>query len=250
MPPKHLAGTAQALYRVFIAPSIASPSAPRAAIRLSPALAEVRPATSQLRTFTKRASGTAVPGRAKPATTQYPVDGAIKSDHINLVTEEGFQRDVPTKDVLRTVNRATHHLVQVAPANANDPFSLPTCKVISKIDLRAQEAKRVEVEKAQKKAAKGAGSKALEINWGIGQNDLAHYMKRLREFLAQGRRVDVVLMRKPRKKMADLSECRDLVRAVREEVQSMDGIKEWKAEEGKVGGTLIMYFEGPKGKGK
>ncbi|MCJ1268926.1 hypothetical protein MMC22_008814 [Lobaria immixta] len=93
------------------------------------------------------------------------------------------------------------------------------------------------------------GAKELELNWNIDPNDRRRKMDWLREFLEEGRKVDVRLKR--RQKWAKPSEeevkvLEDSVAAVVEEVRATEykSKKEHKARLGEPG-SVHFFLQGP-----
>lgn len=86
--------------------------------------------------------------------------------------------------------------------------------------------------------------KTIELNWAIDKHDLGHRLETMRGFLRKGFRVDVLLVGKRKKRKAEPEEAANTLRGVRECIESVEGAKEWKAMEGKVGGLVKMYIEG------
>lgn len=187
-------------------------------------------------------------------TDVFIVDEAIRSRYINLVNTDGFHPAVALRDVLHTFDRTVYHLVQVAPGSTNngppspdDPASLPTCKLQSKQELREQQKVKLTLKnKAKTKGGAGVGgpSKQLEINWAIDANDLRHRLARMKEFLGQGRKVEVILAPKKTGRKATVEEAQAMVRKVKDAAGKCKGAVEAQDPKGKIGGVLTMVFEG------
>lgn len=80
-------------------------------------------------------------------------------------------------------------------------------------------------------------------------------MKRLREFLEKGLRVDVTLLskksRKKGKREATLDEAKEVLKAVRRTaLEEVVGTKEWKPADGQVLKSYKIFLEGPQGRVK
>jgi translation initiation factor IF-3 len=134
-------------------------------------------------------------------------------------------------------------LAEVASQNpAPDDLGplLPICKLVSrKVEKTKQIAKKTE-----KKVNPSLTLKTVELNWAIDPHDLSHRIERIREFLRKGFRVDVLMAPKRKGRKAEEQEARGVLRKVREVADSVEGAKEWKGMEGKVGGTATVYLEG------
>ncbi|KAL9095347.1 MAG: hypothetical protein Q9165_002218 [Trypethelium subeluteriae] len=183
-----------------------------------------------------------------PVQRSQPYNEKIQSQYIHLVDPDGKLGSAITLfDALHGFNRGTHDLVQVSQtlaaesgASRSNPPT-PICKVISKDELRASERA-----KAKPKKSPDQSLKELEINWAIDRHDLQHRLKRLGEFLDQGRRVEILLARKKSGRQATKEEVEDLVNSLREKCREAGG-KEWKPMEGKMGLMAKLHFDGVKG---
>ena len=251
MPPNHPGGTARALYRVFIQPSL-SASRPPLRAPLRPASAPIQPLFVPLSLLRHKAY--MKDNLRQSLTDVFVVDEAIRSRYINLVNTDGFHPAVALRDVLHTFDRTVYHLVQVAPGSTDngppspdDPASLPTCKLQSKQELREQQKIKLALKnKAKTKGGAGVGgpSKQLEINWAIDANDLRHRLTRMKEFLGQGRKVEVILAPKKAGRRATVEEAQAVVRKVRDAAGECKGVVEAKDPKGKIGGVFTIVFEG------
>ncbi|EKG20495.1 Translation initiation factor 3 [Macrophomina phaseolina MS6] len=234
---RYIASTAQALYRVFIQPSI-STSALRATTTSS--LRPTLPVTpSFIRLPPQRWTAVKYRPAARP---ESPYDEKICSELINLVDSEGvFHPGVPLISTLQTFDRASHHLVQVdvSPEDSEHPY--PICKVVDKATLREQER---QMAKTKTKKSAEELTKRIELNWAISANDLNHWLKRLKEFLEEGRRVEVIVGPRRRGRKATTEEARAVLDRVKEAVEEVKGAKERIPAQGQFGGIMIFHYEG------
>ncbi|KAI1284326.1 hypothetical protein F5Y07DRAFT_721 [Xylaria sp. FL0933] len=160
--------------------------------------------------------------------------------------EEGYSLVMvapPPPPKSATPTSSTSTTISAAPIIQPPPAAI--CRIIN----------TVEEAKAAAAAAKEAKqmathTKTLELNWAIAPHDRAHKMKRLREFLEKGLRVEVMFARKRGSRKATAEEEKGLVDTVRMTVDGVPGAGEYKRMDGRVGGVLRMFFEGPKGKRK
>lgn len=255
MPPTHISSTSRALYRVFIAPNLRINTPiplqflPAFASPTTSSSTSLAPRTTvRTKTYTKDT-------RRHALSDHYVLDAAIASPLINYVDEAGkFHPGFPLIDALGDFNKVTHHLVQMAPGNvdeagrpaSNDPADLPTCRVISKISLREQFQRKLETARRQAKGQPvGPAHKNLELNWAIAGGDLKHRLEKMKSFLRDGRKVEVMLGPKKRGKKATLDEANSVLTALREAVEECKGASVLKTE-GTVGGIMTMVFEGRK----
>jgi translation initiation factor IF-3 len=149
------------------------------------------------------------------------------------------------------MNKTTHHLVQMTPGKVDefgnyDLEDLPTCRVISKISLREQHQRKLDLARRQAKGlSAGPTMKNLELNWAIAGGDLKHRLGRLTEFLGDGRKVEVMLGPKKKGRKATEQEANGVLKAVRDAVGECKGASEVKTE-GEIGGVMTIVFEGRK----
>ncbi|KAF9692911.1 hypothetical protein EKO04_009067 [Ascochyta lentis] len=256
MPPTHhISSTSRALYRVFVAPNLRTTAngipiqfAPAFAPTFGPPSATVTPLhQTQVRTKTFVKKDT----RRHALSDYFTIDGAITAPRVNFVDASGkFFEDVATLDALSSFNKVTHHLVQVTPGKVDeygeqDPDHPPVCRVVSKIDLRAQHERKVDAARKQAKGTTGPPQKNLELNWAIGGGDLKHRLNKLQEFLLEGRKVEVLLGPKKKGRKATPEEADAVLKAVEGAVGACKGAKEVKRE-GVVGAVLTIVLEGKK----
>ncbi|KAF2452012.1 hypothetical protein P171DRAFT_426416 [Karstenula rhodostoma CBS 690.94] len=242
----HLSCTSRALYRVFVAPNLA----PRLQIplRCAPTFSRntaLLPVTS---VRTKVGGPRKAPAIRQALSDIYTFDNAIDADVINLIDQNGtFIPNVFFNDAMRKFNRVTHHLLLISEGQVDefgepDPEHLPTCKIITKIDLRNQYNRKIEV---ARKLEKGPSTKNLELNWAIAGGDLKHRLEKLNDFLKDGKKVEVLFKPKKRGKKATEAEAKSVLKAVTDVVDDCKGAGEVKRE-GDVGGTLTVVLQGTK----
>ncbi|KAF1962346.1 hypothetical protein CC80DRAFT_487831 [Byssothecium circinans] len=242
----HLTATSRALYRVFVASTPATPTPFRLQTPfLLPYAARLLPQTTvRHKTYKKDV-------QRHSLSDHFTFDNAIEGTYIDYVDDNGvFRPNARLKDVLRSFDRTTHHLVMITPGTLDEfgnsnPDDLPVCKVVSKMDLSAQLEKKLEIER---RAAKGKGvgpdAKILELNWAIAGGDLKHRLEKLRGFLKEGRKVEVVIGPKRKSRVATEKECQELLREVRDAVDEVRGAREKKEPEGVIGAVMTLVFEG------
>ncbi|UPX17349.1 uncharacterized protein EKO05_0007711 [Ascochyta rabiei] len=250
-----MSSTSRALYRVFVAPNLRTTTngipiqfAPAFAPTFGPPSATVTPLNqTQVRTRTFARKDT----RRHALSDHFIIDGAINAPRVNYVDANGnYFEDVATLDALSSFNKVTHHLVQVTPGQVDeygtpDPDHPPVCRVVSKIDLRAQHERKVDAVRKQTKGVTGPPQKNLELNWAIGGGDLKHRLNKLQQFLTEGRKVEVLLGPKKRGRKATPDEADAVLKAVVGAVDECKGAREVKRE-GDVGAVLTIMLEGKK----
>ncbi|KAF1969073.1 hypothetical protein BU23DRAFT_557928 [Bimuria novae-zelandiae CBS 107.79] len=241
-----LTSTSRALYRVFVAPNLA----PRVQIPIQyvPAFqqAPFLPITSvrTLKGYGKKKT----PPKRQLISDLYTFDNRIQAEQINLIDQDGsFIPNIHISDAMRKMNRVTHHLLLVSEGEVDefgdqDPEKLPTCKIISKIDLRDKYNRKIELDR---KADKPTPMKNLELNWAIAGGDLKHRLEKLKGFLRDGKKVEVLLGPKKRGRKATDAEAKSVLKAVVDAKDECRGAGEVKRE-GELGGVLTLVFQGQK----
>ncbi|CAD0105753.1 unnamed protein product [Aureobasidium uvarum] len=225
----HTTSPLQALYRVFVQPAL-SPRTPRVT-----------------RTFHS------TPLRNVPKTPRVPEkrkhlwDEEIPARRIQLVdpVTDSLQPPTRLRDLLSTIDRKAFRIICVtAPPTGNWAEEwIPVCKLEDK--KAAYEAEKEKKKLKQQKTA-AEGTKTLELNWAIDANDLGHRMKRMQDFLALGKKVEIILARKKGGRRATPEECEDLLQKINEAAEAVKGTKEIKKFEGKLAGMGNLMYEGPK----
>jgi translation initiation factor IF-3 len=157
--------------------------------------------------------------------------------------------------VLRNIDEKTHYLEQVTPDDPDDPDYLPVCRIVNKKEEYEVQKQRKSAAKASKqRSAKSsaAGAKTVELSWAIDQHDLSHRLGRIKDFLSQGRRVEVAIAKKKGGRLATVEECESLLRSLKETVESVLGARELKSDDDegpppKLGAPRLMNFVGKEG---
>ncbi|QDS76119.1 hypothetical protein FKW77_006747 [Venturia effusa] len=182
------------------------------------------------------------PPRIKGAPPRPPQDTEIRSKYIDFIDREGqFKAHVWRDDVLRLLDPRTEHLVQVDPPDPEDPQSVPKCKIITKAYMRESERVREELAKERSKIERS--SKTVELNWAIAPADLELKLNKAKSFLEEGRKVEITIASKKRKRKATKNEMDELLKKMMESIESIDSVTQIAPVEGKVGGTMTYFFE-------
>ncbi|KAI4260644.1 MAG: hypothetical protein LQ352_000206 [Teloschistes flavicans] len=187
-------------------------------------------------------------------------DEGISANEIQIVNDDKSLG--PSQNLRRTLaslNRDDYFIIQVAdkvhPRYAEHPEPesgtpdtrprIPICKIIDKQSFRLSQ-----LQKDKPKKNPSTMGKQIEINWAISQHDLNHRLDRMKDFLGQGRRVEVVFGKKRkgwmRRKEVTEEKAQALLCQIREAAKTVESSKEWKSMEGKAGGEGIMFFEAKK----
>jgi translation initiation factor IF-3 len=152
-----------------------------------------------------------------------------------------FNPRVWRDDVLKMLDPRSEHLVQVAAADPDDPRSVPKCKIVSKSYIR-EKAKAAKDSAKERSKAERSG-KIVELNWAIAPGDLEMKLNKICAFLEEGRKVDVMIAPKKRKRVASKDEMDEVLKRMMESVDLVEGVMQIAPTEGKVGGTMTYYFE-------
>ncbi|MCJ1396852.1 hypothetical protein MMC11_000042 [Xylographa trunciseda] len=202
-----------------------------------------------------RSFGAPTPRAFGPRSMQdgLPRDEAIRSRTIRLVdADKRIQDPSYLPDVLTSIDRKTHFIQQVSPVD--DPeFPIPVCKIIDKKENRDQERARAKAIKSNQHAVT---MKKLELSWGIGKHDIEHRMNKVREFLEDGRRVEIVVGASRRKGQArkaakiEAQEAAETFKTIKEALAEMEDAREWRSMEGSVGTLVTISLEPKTKKGK
>lgn len=170
----------------------------------------------------------------------YMVDPQTNNLYVDPVTKE-LPRPQTRYDVLSRLNLGEQRLVEVSQLEDGSAV----CKIVNKKDAYAQERRKKAEAKDRKKAEATANSlKTLELNWAMDQNDLGHRLGRIAAFLAEGRKVDIILAAKKKGRKATEGECNEVLAKIRKTVDSVNGAKETKPMEGRLGGFVTLSFQG------
>ncbi|KAK5113748.1 hypothetical protein LTR85_010765 [Meristemomyces frigidus] len=245
----HATGTLQSLYRVFVLPALSKPAPSRARLRQAPRAAPDR------RCFSASPIH-AVKSRA-PQERAQKWDEEIRAQMLYLVDPVTGKREEEPRtrfDILSQMDRKTHRLIQLSPDEPGNRNFIPVCKVMGKKEQYEAEQKAKKASKERKaESVKVNSVKTLELNWAIDGNDLGHRLERVAEFLAEGRRVEIVLAakKKGRGRRATQAECEGVLKAIYGTVDAVPGAKELKRLDGKVGGFATLVLQGrASGQGK
>ncbi|CAG8950192.1 hypothetical protein HYFRA_00008429 [Hymenoscyphus fraxineus] len=216
--------TASALRSVFLAPIELTKPTPLL-------LTQKWQAITPLPSHHQRAYAYMVTPKNAPTKSRLPRDQEIPYPYIRLVEDgillEGRRR---LTFILSQLEPKTESLIMVVEPTEEEP--LPICKIINK----EAEYKRLKAAKKERGKDPGKTTKTLELNWAIGQNDLAHRLEKMRGFLRKGFKVEMVLVKKKAKGKAPVSmeTMEGLVKRIRE-VCVEGGWREHKEMEGSVG---------------
>ncbi|KAI0433051.1 hypothetical protein F5Y09DRAFT_108757 [Xylaria sp. FL1042] len=212
---------------------------------------------SCLRLPTRRPFST-TSSRAYAASSKFPRDKDIPFRWVRIAETSGKLSAPQRRDNVLAGLEEGWSLVMVAPPpppspEPTDPTSSPILQsppaaICRLVNAAAESAAAEAAVKEAKQTA--ANTKTLELNWAIAPHDLSYKMRRLAEFLGKGLRVELMLARKRGGRKATAEEEEELVERILQTVAEVPGAAEYKKMDGRVGGVLRMFYEGPEGKRK
>jgi translation initiation factor IF-3 len=172
-----------------------------------------------------------------------PIDWEIQAQTVTVIDRNGNRRERQQLNrVIRSLQRGNDAeeelLVEVQAASAESRE--PVCKIYTKNELRKGLRTQDQTERVAKR--KASAEKAIELNWSIRENDVKWSLKRIKEWLEDGKRVSVSLKRKKRTPMSNLKICLALVDTVRETATSVPGTSEVNVE-GSPASAMILEFQ-------
>ncbi|KAE8352328.1 hypothetical protein BDV28DRAFT_135289 [Aspergillus coremiiformis] len=225
---KHIRGfisTTQALRRIFLAP-IESPRPQFLRSTFLPTFAQVRLLSNR----PQLKQDDQLQAKAKLVK-----DEEIQSEFVQLVNEDGrLDPPVRLRNALLTIERPHNFILQVSPGVSDQ---LPICKVVNRQEMR-------EHERAKAKAAHAAktSTKQIELNWAIDAHDLSHRLKQLTAFLNKGRKVEIVLTKKKRKRAPTVEEVKHLMDSIFQTTKKANAMLV-KPMEGEPGKHLVLIVK-------
>lgn len=90
--------------------------------------------------------------------------------------------------------------------------------------------------------------KKIELNWAIDGNDLGHRLKKAREFLEKGFKVEIAFASKRKGRKATLAEAESVLEKVMELVKNDEGRalgwKQWREPDGEILRLMSVFLEG------
>ncbi|KAK7051319.1 hypothetical protein VNI00_004819 [Paramarasmius palmivorus] len=176
----------------------------------------------------------ASPGPSKvPAEPGKPKNEKIPFSRVKLVDpQSGSLEDKSMSEILANLDRKTHF----AELQTTTPF--PVVKLISKAEAQERRQKEKEMKKS---LAKRNSHKEYQFTWSMAENDLERRMKKAREDISKGGKVDIVFAPKPRQRGPPHKEMRERLQGIRESLLEFG--TEWKPMEIK-GGMAAIYIQG------
>lgn len=256
----HLPSVAETLHRVFL-------PIPQATLSISCRRNLPKSTFSEIQTCHASFFAKAKPNRPgqpfqsprQPSTGPTRDEGIAASDIQIVNDDKSLGPSQNLKRTLASIDRNACFILQVGDKvhpryeeypepELGDPDTRPRIPVCKIVDKKAFRLSQIQKDKAKKNAA--LTTKQIELNWAISQHDLSHRLDKLKEFLTQGRRVEVVFGKKrkgwmQRKDVTD-EEAQALLHQIREAVKTVESSREWQSMEGQARRQAIMFFEAKK----
>ncbi|KAI9149587.1 translation initiation factor IF-3 [Paramyrothecium foliicola] len=181
-------------------------------------------------------------GRSRP-----PQDHEITDPKIMVIDNGETEGPLSTRLVMSKLEpgESLRMIQPYKPATNESPVEFAVCKIVNKRDEYVRQQELKERKRADHQAGRTASKKLKEVDltWIIGPNDLGTKLRQMSQFLQKGMKVEVVIARKKRTREASADEAANVLRKVREEIETQ-GFREAKPAEGEVGASMRLYLEG------
>ncbi|KAI0786494.1 hypothetical protein C8Q75DRAFT_771999 [Abortiporus biennis] len=196
---------------------------------------------AHLSTIKRPSSSSQEQKEKKPEDNRKPRNAAIKYEMVRFVdpvTNE-LSEPTPMKALLKKYTSGESkkdRWKQVLELATETPYP-----IVKLVDTSAQYAKKKEQKAKTREASKVSEEKEVQFTWGIATKDFDHKLKKAREELMRGYRVNLVFV--PRKGQGAISPV-DMNARLDETIASLaDHGKEWK-ERVVQGRTAVVYLQG------
>lgn len=168
---------------------------------------------------------------------EYILDENIKTHMVQVRREDTSLNDPQTlRALLFTIDRDKQVVRQLAsPPDRPAVVEITTRDAL--LDSLKQKATAQAIVAKQQKESK---PKQIELNWAISSNDLALKKKQLRDFVEKGRKVEILLAAKKRQRKAEREEAENVIKELRDTIREIEGCRELKPLDGKIGGQALM----------
>lgn len=255
-PSQCLYSSQRALYRVFVRPTATSQLPALAALPRLPArtYAIVRKRRDNRLGLSAAAQVAAEGNRShdprftteltiqRSGRSRLPQDHEITDPQIMVHDNDVVEGPLRTQFVLTRVepHESLRMVSPYVPATKETPQKFAVCRIVDK-KAEFEKAKLAKA-KEQEKKQRAAKDKELEVNWGIGPNDLQTKIGTLARLMEGPVKVTVKFGRKKGSKTKlEYADMEELVRKVREQISEM-GAREHKPAEGFIGKTMMLHF--------
>ena len=197
-------------------------------------------ATSIRRIHINRVGVPAIPEQPLSPFKQYLAqinrDHKIDTRWVRVKDGRGVSDPTSLQDLLSQVDRSKETVVQISKPGTQQEAIV---EILSFEQLRARFHAKANLTKSQDKSQKESKAKQVELNWAIGDHDLALKLKQLEQFLNKGRKVEIVLAPKRQGRRATTEEAQKLLDKIRDKIVEADS-KEIAPLDGTILRTAIM----------
>ena len=176
------------------------------------------------------------------ADPKYPLDEAIQSRLVHLVSPDGAFRS--NQDLSSLISRAddqTSRREEFVRQVHTDRDGVPVVKIVSRKEL--QESAQLHAKVRSSTKAGGENLKELEFSWTIEEGDLPYRLRKIEDWLRQGKNVQVALFRKKRGNQVNENEAQKLVDSMVGAASAVGASLEGNAIEGALGGDAVLRFK-------
>jgi translation initiation factor IF-3 len=170
---------------------------------------------------------------------EYTVDEDVDTPEVQVKSQQGLSEPQSLWQLLRSIDRSITHVVQLTKPGERE---IAVVQIMERRDMIKAIAKKEEASRKAAYAVKAKKPKQLELNWAIAPNDLQLKLKQMEGFLQQGKKVEVMLAAKRHQRKATPQEADELLKAIRERIEST-GARESKPFEGRLLGQALMTIE-------
>jgi translation initiation factor IF-3 len=118
----------------------------------------------------------------------------------------------------------------------------PICKIIDK--KQSYEQSKAKAKNSKNSKNPGLTNKAIELSWVIEKGDLSHRLKKMKDFLEKGFKVEISVAQKRRGKVATPEQAREVLQSVLDTIEGTEGARQSKPKTGKIGSEMTIFAEG------
>lgn len=167
-----------------------------------------------------------------------PADGtrineAIHISPVRVIKEDGTQEVIDTRKALQMAKNAGLDLVEVSP-NAKPPV----CRIVNYSKYKFEQAKKAKAAKAKQHVVK---LKEIKMHPKTAENDYLYRIKQIREFLASGMKVRLIMQFRGRE-MAHTDYGRRLMERAKQDLADVGDLE----TDSKMEGNTLLCIYGPK----
>jgi translation initiation factor IF-3 len=175
--------------------------------------------TPRLRVDSRRVAGVLEIRTIDDKLAELNLNERISSPWVRTKTPEGAVSDPQRlSDLLASINRGKQYVMRLN--REEDPIAI--VKIVTRLELIQQMHKHEDTLRNQKRLEKEKRPKQIELNWAISGNDLSLKMKQMHEFLAKGKKVEILMANKRHARKATPEEAKALLKAVRAKIEEID----------------------------